>query len=534
MAPRNSSKNPKQQYWVVYCRKSTDDKQKQLYTLEEQDKNGREHYASLSEEERRNRPLLVLPHESKSAFKSDKRPIFKELMAMIDRGEVYGVIAVQPNRISRNPKEAGLFINYLTTFKLKRFDSAVDKRIYVGNDSNAIFMLGLECGMARKDSSDKGVLIRSAMIGHAGMGKHMGRKPFGFKPLSIVNEDQSITRKTVPDEERLPYVVGMFDRMKTGAWSLTDLENWLKKNKVKTRETSEDNPSHYLNASSIAHILHDPYYKGYVRYLKKETKWAEPHEAPVHPDVWNQVQIVLNNRNKGTSRVKNDELREAFLFCSEIKCGKCGHVMSPYRVLKKTGKVYFYYECKNRLTKCGSTISQEALKEEHRKGLAQIHLGAKELEAIRGKLLELHKEKSQGAHKEREALQQKYLQISQKITDQLSNLPIAQKIGVAKEAEDNISALRSDRDALQMKMNRMHEEGTDWIEKTIKNFELLRLTEEMLQYGSPQVREATLKAIGSNYRILDGKLVCDLKSPFKEAFGRDDRTEWWAILDSNQ
>jgi DNA invertase Pin-like site-specific DNA recombinase len=163
---RQSSKVLKQ-CWLLYCRKSTDDGKKQRYTLEDQEAMGREYYDNLPEEERKDRPLIVMPHEAKSAFSPDNRDVFDEMMAMIERKEVYGIIAAQSNRISRNPKETGIFIGHLISFKLKRFDACVDKRVYRGNDSNAIFMLGIECGMACKDSSDKGQRM-SSTTGRAG------------------------------------------------------------------------------------------------------------------------------------------------------------------------------------------------------------------------------------------------------------------------------------------------------------------------------------------------------------------------------
>lgn len=90
-----------------------------------------------------------------------------------------------------------------------------------------------------------------------------------------------------------------------------------------------------------------------------------------------------------------------------------------------------------------------------------------------------------------------------------------------------------ERDRLQADLNRTHEQGNEWIEKAMKCFELLKSAEEMIEYGSPRVREATLKAIASNYRVIDGKLVCELRSPFREALQQTDDQLWWSLGDSN-
>ena len=45
--------------------------------------------------------------ESKSAKKPNNRPIFKDMLRRIERGEADGIICWQINRLSRNPVESG-------------------------------------------------------------------------------------------------------------------------------------------------------------------------------------------------------------------------------------------------------------------------------------------------------------------------------------------------------------------------------------------------------------------------------------------
>lgn len=96
------------QYWIGYPRKSTDTEDKQVHSIGDQKKMIENHYHDLPEEERRHRPLKMLP-ESESAFKTG-RPIFGQIMNMADEGKVHGLIAVQPNRISRNHADSGRFM----------------------------------------------------------------------------------------------------------------------------------------------------------------------------------------------------------------------------------------------------------------------------------------------------------------------------------------------------------------------------------------------------------------------------------------
>lgn len=502
-------------------------------SLPDQEKAIKEFYATLSPEMKEGRPLRILDHEKISAFRPGKRSIFKEgILYAADRGEIFGVLAAQSNRISRNPEENGAFSQRLIDSRITYFVAVADKRWYTGENSNDIFMFGVEGGMSWKDSKDKGTLILSRMEARAGEGKHMGRKPFGFKPHIELRADGSEIRSTVIDEERLHYAVSLYKMAATGAYSLKDLEKWAKKKNVKGRPTAKYPNGNLLNRTAIAHILHDPYYRGFVRFNGKIHQWTK--DPPVDEALWQRVQLALLNRCTNTARVKVDSLRRRFVYGSSIRCGKCKGTLSPYKVDKKNGRLYVYYECKNQKTKCKVSIPQELLSEQYLITMVAASFKQPEVEPIRELLLKLHKEKSAERVTERDRLNTEYKEIERKITEQVASLSRAQALGVGKEAEAYLQELGEQRNKIQGQINENHDEGSTWVEKAIRSFELLKLTEEALKYGSPRVREAILKAIASNYAIIDGKLVCDLRSPFKEAFQRGDRPDWWAILDSNQ
>lgn len=532
MARAKKQPHTPKQYWVGYCRKSTDDPKKQQITLEDQDDAAKQHYQSLPEAEKKGRPLLILPHEKVSAFHPNKRRIFKTLLEMADRGEVYGVIAAQSNRLSRNREESGAFEQRLVDGRITYFDAVMDNRRYTGENSNDIFMLGVEGNMSWKDSKDKGIRIKTAMLKRAKEGKHMGRKPFGFKPNPILKPDGSILRGTAIDGERLPHAIEIYRMMATESFSLDDLVEWTEKNQIRSRP-AENNPTGKLSRTAIAHILHDPYYKGEQWFDKQfQERWTD--DPPVPEPLWNRVQLVMLKRCCNTARVKKDSLRKLFLYGSAIKCGKCKANLSPYKVTKKSGKTYIYYECKNQKTKCKVSIKQPLLDEQYKEAIKNIQLGQGEVQRLRDLLLTLHQEKAQDRGNARDRLNEEYKQIEKKISDQLDTLKMAQEMGVADVAEAKIDALTERRREIKTQLDQNHEEGTAWIERAVRGFELLKMTDELLTHGSPHVREATLKAIASNYYVRDGKLVCDLRSPFKEASVRDECPEWWAVLDSNQ
>src|SRR5207247_851063 len=108
------------------------------------------------------------------------RPVFDTIMRLADRDEVYGLIVVHPNRVSRNHADSGAFVQRLVEGRIRCLATTGGQR-YTASDSNAIFMLTLENAMSWKDSRDKGERILQAMRLRAAEGKHMGRVRAGYE-----------------------------------------------------------------------------------------------------------------------------------------------------------------------------------------------------------------------------------------------------------------------------------------------------------------------------------------------------------------
>ncbi len=540
MSKNYSSKAVLHGDWGLYRRKSTDEKGKQIKSLEDQEKEGRTQFDKLSPEEKVGRKLIEYPQESKTAFHPNRRKIFSAMIEDIRLEKLYGLIASDFRRISRNPEETGEFVQLMKDGKLKCFVSSVRNRLYWWNNSDDIAALMLEGGISCKDSMDKGDVIVSRMKARGIEGKHLSRKPFGFKRHIIPHTDGYFERITIVDEDQLPHLKKMFEMAARGC-SLETITQWAFKNGIRARP-AKNNRSGILHKATIAKILHNPFYKGYARYKGQEYAWGEEHiprvlmpngelipldEPPISPALWNRVQLMLASRRTNTARAKDLLLRKMFKFGSIIHCGKCNRVLSPYRVPKESGMTYVYYECKKTQPRCQVCVSQGSLEKQHKEKLKQADPGETELDRARSELVKIHREKSSSRKLRRSELQTKYEKIERSINDQVAALPTLKAIGLEENGIQQLKALKQERDTIKEQLDKVHDEGSAWIEKVAGCFELLKAAEEMLKYGSPRVREQVLKSIASNYKFIDGKLVPDLRSPFKEALERSDRPDWW-------
>ena len=499
------------QYWIGYCRKSTDSEDKQVHSLNDQAAMIRTYYEQLPAVERENRPLKLL-EEARSAYHPG-RPVFRSIMDMADHGAVHGVIVVHPNRVSRNHADSGAFGQRLADQKIRYLATTGGQR-YTADDSNAIFMLTLEGAMSWKDSRDKGDRILQAMRMRAAEGKHMGQARIGYRNVYLPDGTKNL--EVVP--ETAPLLRRLFALAATGAYSVQALVREARKVGLHGRT---GNP---LLKPTLYTMLRHPIYKGYVRFDGIVVRGR--HEAIVDEGTWNRVQVVLTGRSTNAGKPKNLTLRELFVFGNLLKCPRCGRTLCAYRVKAR----YIYYECKNPETDCGVLVPQPVLVQQLPLLLRGIAVKPEKLHGLRARLLQLHQERSGGEVARRSSLNAAYEQVVKEIGELFSQRKEAEAMGVLAEVDARLTEMRRQRDELQAQLNAGHEKGNAWIEKVIRSFELIELLQEAILFGSSRSRDMALRAIASNYSVDGKKLVWKPRAPFRQVEEKGGRLDWCTEL----
>jgi site-specific DNA recombinase len=105
---KSKNNEPKLRY-IAYIRKSEERKERQELSHKAQVRKIKEQFPGLK--------VVKWFEESKSAFKPG-RPLFKEMMGMIESGEAEGIVSYHPNRCSRNEIDSAE-ITYALRGKLK-------------------------------------------------------------------------------------------------------------------------------------------------------------------------------------------------------------------------------------------------------------------------------------------------------------------------------------------------------------------------------------------------------------------------------
>ena len=97
--------------YIAYCRKSTDEKDKQVMSIDQQ-------IAELKEfAVKQNLEIIDFVCEARTA-KTIGRPLFASVLKRIENGEAQGIVAWHPDRLARNSIDGGKVIYSLDTRKL--------------------------------------------------------------------------------------------------------------------------------------------------------------------------------------------------------------------------------------------------------------------------------------------------------------------------------------------------------------------------------------------------------------------------------
>ncbi len=156
--------------YVLYARKSTEDENRQVRSIEDQIRDCK----ALAERE--GLRIIATIKEKKSAKKPGQRPQFTQMLA--DIGKKYdAILSWHPDRLCRNMLEGGQIINMLDENELKdiRFNSH-----QFSNDANGKMLLGMLFVFSKQYSDDLSAKVSRGVEGNFSEGKSSGTPKWGY------------------------------------------------------------------------------------------------------------------------------------------------------------------------------------------------------------------------------------------------------------------------------------------------------------------------------------------------------------------
>ena len=312
----------------IYCRKSSEDKERQILSLNDQE--------NTCSELAKDKGLIVLGvyKESKSAKRPDKRPEFKALISRIANGEANRVVCWKADRLCRNAKEGGGLIDKVDYEGLKIVTPTMD---YDRNNSTFLF---IEFGMATKFSKDLSDNVKRGMNTKLQMGWKPGKAPIGYLNDPIKPKGQ---KEVLPDPDRFDLCRKWWELMISGKESV--LSSLEKITAMGLRSTRTGKPISHAEAFRFFRRI---FYTGLFDY--KGERYQGKHKPMITIAEYNRVQEIIDGRKKVIQNSNN------FYFMKLLKCGECGSSITCEQHSKRykngTFQTFVYARCTKKSGNC--------------------------------------------------------------------------------------------------------------------------------------------------------------------------------------
>ena len=225
--------------FFLYARKSTDDEERQILSIEAQ-------LAELREFARKESLAIVDEFIESKTAKVPGRSVFNTMMERIERGEAAGILAWHPDRLARNLVDGGRIIYLLDTGKLVALKFPT---FWFESTPQGKFMLNIAFGQSKYYVDNLSENVRRGIRQKLRRGEFPGKPPIGY-----LNEPR--LRTIVVDPESAPLVRRMFETYAAGQFTLKEVRKQLASWGLVNRAGKA------LALGSIKRLLMHPFYVG--------------------------------------------------------------------------------------------------------------------------------------------------------------------------------------------------------------------------------------------------------------------------------
>ena len=365
--------------YIIYCRKSTDTEDKQLLSLDAQERE------LLELAEKHGLEVVKIMRESMSA-KSVGRPVFNEMMKLVENKKADAVLCWKLDRLARNFVDGGKVIDSLQRGVIQEIRTYESTHL----PSDNVLLLAVQLGMANQYVRDLSVNVKRGNREKLARGEWPNHAPFGY-----IND--KATKKIFVDEQNKKYIVRAYELCANERKNLREISDILYAEGLRSSSGKK------VFKSLVHRIVTNPFYMG---VMTREGKFYDgKHEPIISKQLFDRAQDVLNGRLHPKSKTLFFPLR------GFISCDNCGCALTAS--LKK-GHQYYY--CTNGKRICDehkSYLRENDLYEHVAKMLGDLAFTPRKIELM------------YQAAKERTSSQNDYSEkIVQTLTEQLNGLKV--------------------------------------------------------------------------------------------------------------
>ena len=465
--------------YLIYARKSTDDEDRQILSIEAQLKELRE-YAK-----RENLFVYKEVVEAKTA-KKPGRPLFNEVMVEIEKGHADGILAWHPDRLARNSIDGGKIIYMVDQrvirdlrFPTYRFDDSAQGK----------FMLSIAFGQSKyyidalSENIRRGIRLKLSK----------GIWP-QWAPIGYINERK--TRTIIIDEGKAPFIKGVFELYSAGSHTLEEIHQKVNALGLQGRKGRP------LSRSQYQTMLKNPLYYGVFRF--KGEVYEGTHQPIITKKLFDRCQEVMRLRGK-----HKEPQTERFVLRGLMRCGECGRMITA-----ELQKGHVYYHCTKRLTNCNQKyVREEELAAQIGEFIQTVSLSDEWTKRI---IEELERDRNTSLHSSIPQQQNQEAKVKE-VDDKISKLIDIYLTGTItlEEYQRKKEDFINQKQELQESARDFAAGSTNWFEPA-KNFVTsLNRAEYAVREGNLGLQREFLEKIGSNYILKERRLVFSSGAPYR-------------------
>jgi site-specific DNA recombinase len=501
----------------VYLRRSQDRDDRQQQSIEKQDKRVRE---IVRENDLQ---AVFLPPEERSARKLG-RPIFNEMLERIEKHEARYIAVWALSRLSRNPVDAGRVVHLLDEGHLLAIYTPT--RTYRNTSDDKAF-LAIELAFAKKTNDDLSNQVKEGFETKRSHGQYPGPAPIGYLNAIVGLGERNI----VPDPEKAPKVVRLFEMATTGLYTLHDLWQEAKNIGLVSRMGKT------LGKQTLAELLQRRAYTGVFKYGGEE--WHQgSYEPLISVELFDQTQLAM-----GWVRGKRDRPATTsgryYPYKGIIMCEYCLFNVTAYTKAKKLANgqfaEYIFYGCtkKNKKVDCKEhQVSAQHLEQE-------IKLRMQEYEISADDGLECHRWLDQHYDdyiKKRDQHRPIWLKQQREARKALDTLDEKLETGVITDERYKLRAQKHE-DTLARTTGLLGASSTEaerWLELAKETFSGVVNLGGVFEIADDGERRRLMMLLGSNWYLGNKKVALTPRKPLNLLHNRASETFWRARPDSNR
>ena len=468
--------------YIIYTRKSTEDDDHQILSIESQ-------FCELREFAAREKLEIVASLCEAKTAKEPGRTKFAEMLKQIEQGKADGILSWHPDRLARNAVDGGKIIHLIDRGIIK---SLKFPTFWFEPTPQGLFMLQIAFGQSKYYVDN----LRENVTRGMRQKIRNGVWPL-WAPLGYLNNP--ITRGIDVDTKKANLVKKMFKVYSSGNYTFKETSEWCKKVNLKSNLDNDIPPG------QVQSTLQNIFYIGLMKY--KGEVFEGKHKPLISKKLFDKVQEVLRERGKPR------KIKHNFAFLGLMKC-PCSAAITAEKKIKPSGREYIYYRCTKKKGPCPEKhfLREENLISQIKTYLQKVSLSSQDTKKV---FAELEKDEAKAKEQTKiivKNLKKELAEIEAKL-EKLLDVYLTEIIST-EEYTGRKQKILTQKLELQEKIKDFEQKGLSWLEPAREFVLKLNYAEKLrISENYPEMK-TFLKNIGSNHILHNQKLIFSFNFPY--------------------